>query len=83
MDTQKLRATLQNVFRDVFDNDDIVIDRETNADDIVEWDSFNHVRLIITAEEEFNVSLSTAEVANLRNVGELIDLIALQTSNQK
>ncbi len=82
MDTQKLQTMLQDVFRDVFDNNTIVIDRNTSADDIGEWDSFNHVRLIIAAEEAFNVSLSTADVADLRNVGELIDLIARHTNNQ-
>lgn len=76
MDAQKIQGTLQGVFRDVFDNDAIVIDRATTAADVGEWDSFNHVRLIIAAEERFGVSLSTAEVADLRNVGELIDLIA-------
>ena len=49
--------------------------RDMTASDVEGWDSFNHVRLIVAAEEKFNISLSTVEVADLRNVGELIDLI--------
>ena len=70
-----VQSTLQDVFQDVFDDPSIVITRDTTARDVQGWDSFNHVRLIVAAEEKFKISLSTAEVADLRNVGELIDLI--------
>ena len=75
MDKMNIQSVLQDVFRDVFDDPSIVITRATTASDVEGWDSFNHVRLIVAAEEKFKVSLSTAEVADLRNVGELIDLI--------
>jgi len=80
MDAEKIKAILQEVFYDVFDDNTIVIRRETTANDIRDWDSFNHVRLIVAAEQRFNISLSTAEVADLRNVGELIDLISRHTN---
>jgi acyl carrier protein len=70
-----IQSTLQDVFHDVFDDDAIAITRDTTAKDVEGWDSFNHVRLIVAVEEKFKISLSTAEVADLRNVGELIDLI--------
>ncbi len=81
MDT-KIQSALQDVFYDVFDDPSIVINRDTTANDIGEWDSFNHVRLIVAAEEKFGISLSTAEIADLRNVGELMDLISRHISNQ-
>jgi acyl carrier protein len=75
MDKMNIQSTLQDVFHDVFDDPSIAITRDTTASDVEGWDSFNHVRLIVAVEEKFNISLSTVEVADLRNVGELIDLI--------
>jgi acyl carrier protein len=75
VNTMTIQSTLQDVFHDVFDDDAIAITRDTTAKDVEGWDSFNHVRLIVAVEEKFKISLSTAEVADLRNVGELIDLI--------
>lgn len=70
-----IERMLQDVFQDVFDDPSIGISRDTTASDIDGWDSFNHVRLIVAVEEKFEIGLSTAEVADLRNVGDLIDLI--------
>ena len=66
---------LQEVFRDVFDDDEIVITNETTADDIEGWDSLTHVQLIVAVEKEFSVKFSTVEVMKLKNVGEFIELI--------
>jgi acyl carrier protein len=75
VDKMNIQSVLQEVFQDVFDDPSIVITRATTARDVEGWDSFNHVRLIVAVEEKFKIGLSTAEVADLRNVGELIDLI--------
>ena len=66
---------LQSVFRDVFEDDDITIDRQTSADDVEGWDSLMHVSLMINVERVFGVKFSTTQVASLKNVGELMDLI--------
>lgn len=66
---------LQEVFRDVFDDDEIVITDETTAEDIESWDSLTHVQLIVAVEKEFAVKFSTVEVMKLKNVGEFIQLI--------
>lgn len=68
-------ATLTDVFRDVFDDEDIVISRETTAKNIPAWDSVNHVTLMIQIESKFKLRFNSGEVAGLKNVGELIDLI--------
>jgi acyl carrier protein len=75
VDKMNIQSTLQDVFQDVFDDQSIVITRDTTASDVEGWDSFNYVRLIVAVEEKFKITLSTAEVADLRNVGELIDLV--------
>jgi acyl carrier protein len=70
---------LQNVFRQVFDEDDLIIRPETSAKDIEAWDSINHVNLVLAVEREFGVRLSTSGIANLKNVGELARMLEAQT----
>ncbi|WP_028238647.1 acyl carrier protein [Stutzerimonas azotifigens] len=67
---------LTPVFRDVFDDDDIVLTPETTADDIDGWDSQAHVILIVAAEQRFGVKFRTAELESLRNVGHFAQLIS-------
>lgn len=66
---------LQTVFRDVFEDDELTINRQTSADNVEGWDSLMHVSLMINVERVFGVKFSTTQVASLKNVGELMDLI--------
>ena len=66
---------LTAVFRDVFDEDDIVINDETTADDIEDWDSLMHITLVLSVEKEFDLRLKAAEVGKLANVGALLDIM--------
>lgn len=68
-------ARLQQVFREVFDDDEIEISDETTARDIPEWDSLAHVSLIVAVETAFKTRFTSAEVNGLKNVGELRRLI--------
>jgi acyl carrier protein len=63
------------VFRSVFGDDEIVLQRETTAKDVDGWDSLTHVQLVVAIEERFRIRLTTGEVARLENVGQLVDLI--------
>ena len=73
MKKDKLLKKLEEIFRDVFDNEDLVISNATTADDIEEWDSLMHIHLMIAIEKEFNVTFNTSEVIALLNVGEFVD----------
>lgn len=66
---------LSDVFRDVFGRDDIVLQPELTAADVVGWDSFKQVEIILALEEKFAIRIRTRDVANLRNVGELVDVV--------
>ncbi len=66
---------LTDVFRNVFDDDEIVVTRDTTARDIDGWDSLMHVTLLVNVEKEFGVRLTSSEVAEFRTVGELEDLL--------
>ena len=73
-ETQILEALTQ-VFRDVFDDDDIVLTAATTAQDIEGWDSQAHVNLIVAAEMRFGVRFRTAELESLHDVGQFARLI--------
>ncbi|GAB4185750.1 MAG: acyl carrier protein [Phycisphaeraceae bacterium] len=66
---------LNEVFQEVFDDDEITVERQTSAKDIEEWDSLMHVNLVLAVEKRFGVRFTSTEVASLQNVGELCDLI--------
>jgi acyl carrier protein len=68
-------SRLQAVFRDVFDDDTLVITRTTTSDDIEDWDSLRHVGLVVNVEVAFGIKFTSLEVASLANVGEMLDLI--------
>ncbi len=72
MDTM---AQITPIFHQVFEDDSIVLKRETTADDIDAWDSLSHINLVIAIEMEFGIRFALGELQALKNVGEMIDLI--------
>lgn len=75
MTREEVYAKLLPVFKDVFDDRRIKIDDETTSRDIVGWDSLMHIKLIAAIEDEFNIKFSVEDAANMKNVGELVNLI--------
>ncbi len=67
---------LTPVFRDVFDDDDLVLTPSMTANDIEGWDSQTHVMLTVAAEQHFGIKFRTAELESLRNVGHFAQVIA-------
>ena len=64
-----------DIFRDVFDDDELVISDSTNSEDIEDWDSLEHIQLIVGMEKEFKVKFDIKTVKSLENVGQMVDLI--------
>lgn len=75
MTREEVYAIVTEVFRDVFDDDELTIHDETTAKDIPEWDSLHHLNLLLEQEERFGIELPVEEIAKVNNVGESIDLI--------
>jgi acyl carrier protein len=71
---------LTAVFREVFDDDELVLKPELTADDVDGWDSLSHIRLILSVQKKFGVKFSPVEMNRLKNVG---DLIALTRQKQE
>lgn len=66
---------VQEVFRDIFDDESLMIKRETTAEDVEDWDSLMHINLVLAIEKEFNIKFALGEIQELKNVGDMIDLI--------
>ena len=64
-----------DIFRDVFDDDELVISDSSNSEDIEDWDSLEHIQLIVGMEKEFKVKFDIKTVNSLENVGQMVDLI--------
>ena len=75
MDRNMIIEKLTEVFRDVFDDESIVINENTTSSDIEEWDSIEHINLIGAVEDEFSLTFKMKEVSGVKNVGEMIDII--------
>jgi acyl carrier protein len=75
MESVEIYDKLTRIFQDVFDDDSIVARPDLTADEVEEWDSLTHIRLVLTIEKKFNVKFSASEIAKLKNVGEFVDLI--------
>ena len=71
---------LTDIFRTLFNYPDLVLHDGLVAADVPGWDSFNHINLIISIEEEFGVKFTNDEVAKMQNVGDLKKILALKIS---
>lgn len=71
-----IQDRLQQIFVDVFDDPTLNITRQTSASDIEDWDSISHIRLVVMIEKEFNIKFALGELQSLKNVGEMMDIIA-------
>lgn len=77
----EINNELTKVFREVFDDDTLVLSDEMTADDLDAWDSLSHVNLIIAVEIAFGIEFKHSEVQSFANVGELMNRIMEKTSN--
>lgn len=75
MEREDLYERLNEVFRDVFDDDSITVCDSTTADDIEDWDSLEHINLVVAVEKQFGIKFNMGEVNSFRNVGEMVDSI--------
>ncbi|MBQ1285551.1 MAG: acyl carrier protein [Lachnospiraceae bacterium] len=72
---EKIYETLNEIFQDVFDDEDIVVDAGTNSDTIEDWDSLEHINLVVAIEKAFGLKFSMDEVTGMKNVGEMVEII--------
>ena len=69
---------LQEIFRDVLDQPDLVLTRESNAHNVEDWDSLAHINLVTAIEKKYKIKFALGELQELKDVGDMIDLIKVK-----
>jgi acyl carrier protein len=70
-----LLPEIQEIFRDIFDDENLVITPGSNASTVEDWDSLGHVNLVTAIEKKYKIKFGLAELQELKNVGDMIELI--------
>ena len=80
MTREEVFQKLNEVFRTVFDDESITVEDSTTSDDIEEWDSLEHIDLIVSVEKAFGMKFTMSETTGMKNVGEMADIIVRRIS---
>ncbi len=75
MTREEVFERLNEIFRDVFDDESITVEEETTADDIEDWDSLEHINLVNAIEDDFDIKFDMGQIVTMKNVGEMVDII--------
>jgi acyl carrier protein len=79
MDRNSILEMVNGIFRDIFDDESIIVQEKTTANDIEDWDSLEHINLILAIEQEFGIKFKMGEALSMKDVGEMIDIIQART----
>jgi len=80
MSTEEIIRQVNGIFTEVLDNPDITVKYETTSADIEEWDSLNHIQLVVAIEKHFKIRFTAAEIVSFANVGEMSEAIKTKLS---
>jgi len=80
VDKQKILSEIAEIIRQVVEQPDLQICMQTMAENVEEWDSFNHINIVVAVEARFGVSFHTAEIEELQNVSDLVGLVWKKTN---
>jgi acyl carrier protein len=76
MNNDQIIKEINRIFIDVLENDNLLLTRETTAMDVDDWDSLNHIQLVVAIEKHFKLRFTTGEINRWKNIGEMSDTIA-------
>ena len=75
MTQEDILSKVQNIFRDLLDEENISLTSQTTANDIEEWDSLTHIQLVVAIEKSFKIKFTSKEILSWKNVGEMVETI--------
>ena len=79
MNKEETKEQVQEIFRDILDDEDLILTDNTTAHDVDGWDSLSHIQLVVAMEKYFKIKFSSKEILSWKNVGELIDSIVVKS----
>lgn len=82
MQEKEVYEQLTSMFHDLFDDDSLVLTPTLTAAEVPDWDSFNHINLIVAVESRFKIKFRTAELESMQTVGSLVDVIQAKLVSQ-
>jgi acyl carrier protein len=74
---------VRDIIADVLDQPDLQVTPATTAENVEGWDSFNHINIVVAIESHFGIKIHTAEIEELRNVGELVEVVERKLKTKK
>lgn len=78
MTVEQIIEQVQDIFREVLDNDSISVNHDSTAEHIDEWDSLTHIQLVMGIEQHFDIRFKSSEIVAFKNVGEMCEGIKLK-----
>ena len=78
MDKNEILKKVNAIFIDVLDDENIILTYETTANDVEDWDSLNHIQLVVAIEKQFNIRFTSREIQSWNNVGEMVNSVSLK-----
>lgn len=78
MEKSEILKNVTEIFIDVLDNEDIHLTYETTADDVEDWDSLNHIQLVVAIEKQFKIRFTSQEIQSWSDVGQMLDSMILK-----
>lgn len=75
MEKTDILKQVQDIFRDILDDENIILSDASTAEDIEDWDSLTHIQLIKVIEKNFSIRFTSREILSWNNVGEMLDCI--------
>lgn len=75
MEKTDILKQVQDIFRDILDDENIILSDASTAEDIEDWDSLTHIQLIKAIEKNFSIRFNSREILSWNNVGEMLDCI--------
>jgi acyl carrier protein len=75
---ENLLPELQEIFRDILDQPELVLTRQSNGSNVEDWDSLAHINLVTAIEKRYRIKFALGELQGLKDVGDMIDLIKVK-----